>query len=381
MIKSETVGIILAGGQGSRLGSLTSTIAKPAVPFGGKYRIIDFALSNCANSSIQNVGVITQYEPLALHNHIGNGAPWGLNRNHAGISILTPYASLEGENWFEGTAHAIYQNIHFIDSHNPDYLLVLSGDHIYKMDYREMIDFHKEKAAALTVGVIPVPSDQASRFGIMNTDLTGRIQDFEEKPAIPKSNLASMGIYVFNWPRLRQYLVENQDKKVTLEDFGQHVIPKYLENGEYVYAYPFSGYWKDVGTIESLWNANMEFLDPAHSLNIRDSHWRIYSTNPNTRSQFLTDTAEVTNSIVTDGCYIAGKVDTSVLSHNVRVGKNAVIENSVVMSNAIIGENTRIEYAIVGENAELHEGESLIGTKDSIAVLGSDIENGGSTHA
>ena len=376
MIKSETVAIILAGGQGSRLGSLTSNIAKPAVPFGGKYRIIDFALSNCANSSIQNVGVITQYQPLELHNHMGNGAPWGLNRNNAGLSIFTPYVSLEGENWFEGTAHAIYQNIHFIDSHNPDYLLVLSGDHIYKMDYRDMIEFHKEKAAALTVGVIPVPIEEASRFGVMNTDLTGRIQEFEEKPEHPKSNLASMGIYVFNWPRLRQYLIENQDKKMSLEDFGKHVIPKYLENGEYVYAYAFQNYWKDVGTIESLWQANMEFLDPNHSLNIRDSEWRIYSTTPSTRSQFLTETAAVTNSVVTDGCYIAGEVDTSVISHNVTIGKNAVIKNSVIMPNTTIEENARIEYAIVGENSFVHEGVRLIGKESDIAVLGSNEEKG-----
>ena len=368
--------MVLAGGQGSRLGKLTKEIAKPAVPFGGNYRIIDFALSNCANSSIQNVGVITQYQPLELHNHIGNGAPWGLNRNNAGLSILTPYVSLEGENWFEGTAHAIYQNIHFIDSHNPDYLLVLSGDHIYKMDYRNMIEFHKEKAAALTVGVIPVPIEEASRFGVMNTDLTGRIQEFEEKPEHPKSNLASMGIYVFNWPRLRQYLIENQDKKMSLEDFGKHVIPKYLENGEYVYAYAFQNYWKDVGTIESLWQANMEFLDPNHSLNIRDSEWRIYSTTPSTRSQFLTETAAVTNSVVTDGCYIAGEVDTSVISHNVTIGKNAVIKNSVIMPNTTIEENARIEYAIVGENSFVHEGVRLIGKESDIAVLGSNEEKG-----
>lgn len=377
MMKSETVAIILAGGQGTRLGKLTANIAKPAVPFGGKYRIIDFALSNCANSGIQNVGLITQYQPLALHNHVGNGAPWGLNRHHSGVSILTPYASMEGENWFEGTAHAIYQNIHFIDSHNPDYLLVLSGDHIYKMDYRDMIEYHKEKAAALTVGVIPVPIEEASRFGIMNTDLTGRIREFDEKPEHPKSNLASMGIYVFNWSRLRQYLVENQDKKFTLEDFGKHVIPKYLENGEHVYAYAFQGYWKDVGTIESLWQANMEFLDPDHSLNIRDSDWRIYSLIPNTTPQYLTETAQVNNTMVTDGCYVAGTVDRSILSHNVRIGKNAVVKNSFLMPNAVVGENAHVEHAIVGENSIIHDGAKVIGNENEIAVVGYNEEKGG----
>src|SRR5690625_1720820 len=236
-MKTETLAIILAGGRGTRLGKLTDNIAKPAVPFGGRYRIIDFALSNCANSGIRNVGVITQYQPLALNEHVGNGAAWGLNRHHAGVSILSPYSNMEGANWFDGTSHAIFQNIPFIDSHNPDYLLILSGDHIYKMDYEKMIEYHKEKAAALTIGVIPVPWEEAPRFGIMNTDVSGRITDFEEKPETPQSNLASMGIYAFNWARLRQYLIENQGKRNQLEDFGKNVIPKYLENNESVYAY------------------------------------------------------------------------------------------------------------------------------------------------
>lgn len=376
-MKSETVGIILAGGQGTRLGKLTANIAKPAVPFGGKYRIIDFALSNLANSGIQNVGVITQYQPLILNNHVGNGAPWGLNRHHAGVSILPPYSSMEGENWFEGTAHAIYQNIHFVDNHNPDYLLVLSGDHIYKMDYQRMIDSHKEKAASLTVGVIPVPIEEASRFGIMNTDLTGRITEFEEKPDHPKSNLASMGIYVFNWPRLRQYLVENQEKQKTLEDFGKHVIPTYIKNGESVYAYEFDEYWKDVGTIESLWQANMEFLDPEHSLKIRDRDWRIYSLTPSTTPQFLTETANVKNAMITDGCIVEGNVERSILSHNVTIGKNAVIKDSFIMANAQIGENAQVEYAIVGEDAVIYDGAKLVGNEEEIAVLGYNEEKGG----
>lgn len=376
-MKTETVAMILAGGQGSRLGKLTKQIAKPAVPFGGNYRIIDFAISNCANSGIKDVGVVTQYQPLVLNSHVGNGSSWGLNRHNGGATILQPYSSVDGEKFFKGTAHAIYQNIDYLDQKDPEYVVVLSGDHIYKMDYEKMLDYHKEKDAILTVGVMPVPWEDTSRFGVMNTDQTDRIIEFQEKPEHAKSNLASMGIYIFNWSRLKQYLVDNQSKNRQMEDFGHHVIPAYLRNSEAVYAYSFRGYWKDVGTIESLWSANMEFLDPNHELNIRDREWRVYSRNPNTTPQFLTSSARVTDSMVTDGCYVAGEVTHSILSHNVKVGKNTVIKDSVVMPNAVIGENVTIDKAIIGEGAHIYDGAELIGKEDDIAVVGYGEEVGG----
>lgn len=376
-MKTETVAMILAGGQGSRLGKLTKQIAKPAVPFGGNYRIIDFALSNCVNSGINTVGVVTQYQPLVLNRHVGNGASWGLNRHNGGATILQPYSSVDGEKFFKGTAHAIYQNITFIDSQNPDYVAILSGDHIYKMDYEKMLDFHKQKAASLTVGVMPVPWEEASRFGVMNTDRTDRIIEFQEKPSEPKSNLASMGIYIFNWPRLKQYLIDNQSKNRKMDDFGHHVIPAYLRNSESVFAYAFEGYWKDVGTIESLWEANMEFLDPDHELDIRDTNWRVYSQNPNTTPQMLTEDAKVKNSMVTDGCYIAGEIDHSILSHNVKVGKGSVIKDSVIMPGAVIGENVVIEKAIVGEHAHIYDDASVVGKNGEISVVGYGEEVGG----
>lgn len=376
-MKTETVAMILAGGQGSRLGKLTKQIAKPAVPFGGNYRIIDFALSNCANSGIKDVGVVTQYQPLILNRHVGNGSSWGLNRNDGGATILQPYSSIDGEKFFKGTAHAVYQNIDFIDSKNPDYVVILSGDHIYKMDYEKMLEHHKEKAASLTVAVMPVPWEEASRFGVMATDRTDRIIEFQEKPEEPKSNLASMGIYIFNWPRLKQYLVDNQAKNRQMEDFGHHVIPAYLRNSEAIYAYSFEGYWKDVGTIESLWNANMEFLDPNHELKTEKKDWRVYSTNPNTTPQYLTDTSKVVNSMITDGCYVSGEVDHSILSHNVKVGKGSVVKDSFIMNNVVIGENVTIEKAIIGEGARIYDGAEVIGTKEEIAVVGYAEEVGG----
>lgn len=369
--------MVLAGGQGSRLGKLTKEIAKPAVSFGGRYRIIDFALSNCANSGIKNVGVVTQYKPLELNAHVGNGSAWGLNSHDGGATILQPYSSIEGENWFKGTAHAVYQNIDYIDNYNPDYVLVLSGDHIYKMDYQKMLDFHKEKNAALTVGVIPVPLEEASRFGIMNTDETGRIIEFEEKPEHPKNNLASMGIYIFSWPRLKQYLVDNQAKNREMLDFGHHVIPAYLRNSENVFAYAFRDYWKDVGTVESLWEANMEFIDPNHDLNIRDDNWRVYTKNVAAPPQFLTETSSVKNAMVTDGCYVSGEVEHSILSYNVKVGKGSKIKDSFIMPGATIGENVTVDHAIIGENAVIHDGAQLIGKDKEIAVLGKDEIIGG----
>lgn len=376
-MKNEMVAMILAGGQGTRLGVLTKNIAKPAVPFGGKYRIIDFAMSNCINSGITTVGVVTQYQPLVLNDHIGNGAAWGLNTKDGGATILQPYSSSDGEKWFKGTANAIFQNISYIDSKNPDYVLILSGDHIYKMDYSAMLDFHKEKEASLTIGVIPVPIEEASRFGIMNTDQGGRIIDFEEKPAKPQSNLASMGIYIFNWPTLRRYLLEDHAKERKLEDFGKNVIPTYLDNNENCYAYAFNGYWKDVGTISSLWEANMEVLDPNHPLNLSEGSWRIYTRMPVSPPQFITDTASISDSFVTDGCYVAGDIRHSILSQDVKIGLDAQVNHSVVMEGATIGSSCEIEYAIIGERAVIADGASIIGKKDAIAVVGAGEVIGG----
>ncbi|WCG33082.1 glucose-1-phosphate adenylyltransferase [Enterococcus dispar] len=368
-MKTEMLAMILAGGQGTRLGKLTKNIAKPAVPFGGRYRIIDFTLSNCANSGIRNVGVVTQYQPLALNYHIGNGASWGLDGINSGVTILQPFSSSEGSKWFEGTAHAIYQNIAYIDQMDPQYVLVLSGDHIYKMDYEEMLETHKANNASLSVAVIEVPIKEASRFGIMNTDENDRIIEFEEKPAEPKNNLASMGIYIFNWGRLRNVLMNSYSKDGQMIDFGKHVIPNYLESGENVFAYRFSGYWKDVGTIDSLWEANMEFIEPEMELAIRKKSWRVFSTNTISPPHFLTQTASVKNSLIVDGCYISGEINHSILSDDVQVKEGTVITNSVVMPGATIGKNVKINRAIIGENAIVGD-DAVIDGSDEIAVVG-----------
>lgn len=379
-MKNEMIAMILAGGQGTRLGKLTRETAKPAVPFGGRYRIIDFVLSNCANSGIKQIGVVTQYEPLELNDHIGNGEPWGLSGHEKGATILQPYTNADGEKWFEGTANAITQNIPFIDSKNPEYVLILSGDHIYKMDYDAMLQAHKDNEADLTVGVIPVDIKEASRFGIMNTDDSGRIIEFEEKPKEPKSNLASMGIYIFNWKKLRKYLVDDDNTIKGMMDFGHDVIPAYLENGERIHAYSFHGYWKDVGTIDSLWEANMELLDPDHTLNIRDDNWRIYSKNPVAPPQFISENGKVNEAMMADGCYIDGTVEHSIVSQNVTLGSNSLVENSIIMANATIGDNVTIKYAIVGEFADIKDGAQVIGTRDDIQVIGYEETVGGTDH-
>ncbi|MGT2749696.1 glucose-1-phosphate adenylyltransferase [Streptococcus orisasini] len=368
-MKNEMLALILAGGQGTRLGKLTQSIAKPAVQFGGRYRIIDFALSNCANSGINNVGVITQYQPLALNNHIGNGSSWGLDGIDSGTTVLQPYSATEGNRWFQGTSHAIYQNIDYIDSINPEYVLILSGDHIYKMDYDDMLQTHKDNMASLTVAVIDVPLKEASRFGIMNTDSNDRIVEFEEKPKEPKSTKASMGIYIFNWDRLRTMLVDAEKNNIDMSDFGQNVIPAYLESGERVYTYNFKGYWKDVGTIESLWEANMEYIGEDNELHSRDRSWKIYSRNLIAPPNFITDEADVKDSLVVDGCFVSGKVEHSILSTNVQVREGAEIKDSFIMSGAVIGEGAKITRAIVGEGAKIGEGVVVDGT-DEVQVIG-----------
>ena len=368
-MKNEMLALILAGGQGTRLGKLTQSIAKPAVQFGGRYRIIDFALSNCANSGINNVGIITQYQPLALNSHIGNGSSWGLDGINSGATILQPYSATEGNRWFQGTSHAIYQNIDYIDSINPEYVLILSGDHIYKMDYDDMLQTHKDNMASLTVAVIDVPLKEASRFGIMNTDSNDRIVEFEEKPEQPKSTKASMGIYIFNWDRLRTMLVDAEKNNIDMSDFGKNVIPAYLESGERVYTYNFNGYWKDVGTIESLWEANMEYIGEDNDLHSRDRSWKIYSKNLIAPPNFITEEAHVKDSLVVDGCFVSRKVEHSILSTNVQVKEGAQIKDSFIMSGAVIGEGAKITRAIVGEGAKIGEDVEIDGTEE-VQVIG-----------
>ena len=368
-MKNEMLALVLAGGQGTRLGKLTQSIAKPAVQFGGRYRIIDFALSNCTNSGIHNVGVITQYQPLALNSHIGNGSSWGLDGIDSGATILQPYSATEGNRWFEGTSHAIYQNIDYIDSINPEYVLILSGDHIYKMDYDDMLQTHKENMASLTVAVIDVPLKEASRFGIMNTDSNDRIVEFEEKPEHPKSTKASMGIYIFNWKRLREVLVNAEKNHVDMSDFGKNVIPAYLEAGDRVYTYNFDGYWKDVGTIESLWEANMEYIGDYNALNSRDRSWKIYSKNLIAPPNYIAKEAVVKDSLIVDGCFVSGKVTHSILSTNVQVKAGAEITDSFVMSGAIIGPGAKINRAIIGEGAVIGENVVIDGSEE-VQVVG-----------
>lgn len=373
MGKKEIVAMILAGGQGSRLGVLTKNLAKPAIPFGGKYRIIDFPLSNCSNSGIYAVGVLTQYKPFELNSHIGIGNPWDLDRRDGGVSILPPYQEEKGGKWYKGTANAIYQNIEFIDNYDPEYILVLSGDHIYKMNYDSMLDFHKENNADATIAVINVPLKEASRFGIMNTNDDLTIYEFEEKPKKPKSTNASMGIYIFNWQILKRYLIEDELDLESSNDFGKNIIPKMLNNGSKLMAYPFDGYWKDVGTIESLWEANMDLLKENNTLNLHDEFWKIYSVNPVRPAQFIGKDAKVKNSLVVEGCTVYGEVENSVIFQGVHVGKNAVIKNSVIMTNAYIEDDVIIDKAIIGNDVVVKRG-SKIGDGKKIAVVASENE-------
>ena len=366
--KQEVVAMLLAGGQGSRLGVLTRNLAKPAVPFGGKYRIIDFPLSNCVNSGIETVGVLTQYQPLELNDYIGNGQPWDLDSNTAGVHILPPYQKKRGTDWYKGTANAIYQNIPFIERYNPDYVVVLSGDHIYKMDYSKMLAFHKEKNAACTIAVYEVPMAEASRFGILNTNEDGSIYEFDEKPKVPKSNKASMGIYVFTWEKLRKYLEEDEENPKSQNDFGKNVLPAMLNAGEKMFAYRFEGYWKDVGTIESLWESNMDLLNPNVPLDLSDDQWRIYARNPVMPPHYVAKDAHVQNSLVAEGCNVYGEIDFAVLFAGVYVAPGAVVKDSIVMPGARIEEGARVQYAIVAEN-------SVVGAGAVVGERPEDMEN------
>lgn len=353
--KTECLAMLLAGGQGSRLGILTKNIAKPAVPYGGKYRIIDFPLSNCINSGIETVGVLTQYQPLELNDYIGNGRPWDLDRSYGGVHILSPYQQIKGTEWYKGTANAIYQNINFIDRYNPEYVAVLSGDHIYKMDYNKMLKFHKEKDAACTIAMLEVPWEEASRFGLMFVNDDGSISEFEEKPKNPKSNKASMGVYIFTWSKLRQYLIDDENNPESGNDFGHDVIPAMHANGERMFAYKFDGYWKDVGTIDSLWEANLDLLNPKVDLDLSDDSWKIYSRNPSAPPHFVSANAKLENSMVGEGCYIGGEVDYSVLFSNVTVEEGAKVRYSIIMPGTTIKAGATVEYSIIAENAVIEE--------------------------
>lgn len=382
--KQTTVAMILAGGQGSRLGVLTRKLAKPAVPYGGKYRIIDFPLSNCVNSGIEAVGVLTQYQPLVLNEYIGNGQPWDLDGIYDGVTCLSPYQQMDGAHWYSGTANAIYRNINFIERYDPEYVVVLSGDHIYKMDYAKMISAHKKNNAACTIAVIDVPLDEASRFGILNTNPDGSIYEFEEKPKNPKSTNASMGIYVFSWSKLRKYLEEDEANPASSNDFGKDVLPAMLEAGERMFAYEFEGYWKDVGTIDSLWEANMDLLDPKTKLDLSGETEKIYSRNPSMHPQYIGENAKIQNSLVSDGCDVDGTIEFSVLFPGVTIGTGATVTASILMPGAVVEEGAVVEYAIVSENAVIKKNAHIGNKRENvnsdddwgIAVIGDGITIG-----
>ena len=380
-IKKKCVAMLLAGGQGSRLYALTQKVAKPAIPYGGKNRFIDFPLSNCINSGIDTVGVLTQYQPMVLNEYIGNGQPWDLDKMHGGVHVLPPYQTAAGASWYEGTANAIYQNMAFIERYDPEYVIVLGGDHIYKMDYSKMLDYHIANNADSTIAVIDVPRSEASRFGIMTCDEEGRIVDFTEKPKEPKSTLASMGIYVFSWEKLRKYLIENENANPGSKDFGKDIIPAMLANDERLFAYEFEGYWKDVGTLDSLWEANMDLLSPSVPLNLYDPNWKVYSRHNNMPPQYIGKNAHVENSMITEGSVVDGTVDFSIISSGVTIEEGASVKYSIVMPGTTIKKNAVVEYAIIGENCVV-ESDAMIGMNPEsvpnrddwgIAVLGHNI--------
>lgn len=382
MVRKEMIAMLLAGGQGSRLGVLTSDVAKPAVSFGGKYRIIDFPLSNCINSGIDTVGVLTQYQPLELNEYLGNGQPWDLDRLYGGVHVLPPYQTAKGSNWYKGTANAIYQNINFIERYEPKYVLILSGDHIYKMNYEKMLARHKEKGADCTIAVLDVPKEEASRFGIMTCEEGGRIVKFSEKPKNPDSTLASMGIYIFSWEKLKKYLVEDEEDPSSENDFGKNIIPKMLSQQERMFAYNFEGYWKDVGTIDSLWEANMDLLNPAVPFDVWDNSWKIYSRTRNLPPHYMGGDAVVENSMVGEGCTVEGFVDFSVLFQSVTVERGATVRDSIVMPGSVIKKGANVQYAIIGENCVVEEGATVGQRPENmedmdkwgIAVLGNGVK-------
>ena len=382
--KAECIAMLLAGGQGSRLGILTKNIAKPAVPYGGKYRIIDFPLSNCVNSGIYTVGVLTQYQPLELNDYIGNGAAWDLDRANGGVHILSPYQQIKGSEWYKGTANAIYQNINFIDRYDPEYVCILSGDHIYKMDYAKMLAYHKEKNADCTIAMLEVPWEEASRFGLMLVNDEGEITAFEEKPEVPSSNKASMGVYIFTWKKLREYLLADEADPNSSNDFGKNLIPAMHNAGERLFAYQFDGYWKDVGTIDSLWEANLDLLRPSVDLDLSDNSWRIYSKTPVSPPHFVSDKASVENSMISEGCTIDGEIDYSVLFADVTVEEGAVVDSSIIMPGTVVKKGAVVQYAIVAENAVIESG-AVVGEKPEnvanrddwgVAVVGAGVTVG-----
>ena len=380
-MKKEVVAMLLAGGQGSRLYALTSNVAKPAVPFGGKYRIIDFPLSNCVNSGIDTVGVLTQYRPLELNSYLGNGQPWDLDRSDGGVHILPPYLG-EGEkgSWYKGTANAIYQNIGFLDLYDPEYVVVLSGDHIYKMDYSEMVDFHKKAGAACTISVLEVTMEEAKRFGILNVEADDKVYEFEEKPPQPKSNLASMGIYVFTWSKLRKYLIDDEADPNSSNDFGKNIIPNMLNAGEKLMAYRFAGYWKDVGTIDSLWDANMDLLAGSSSgLDMYDESWPVYARTPIKPPHVTGPDAKISHSMVTGGSQVDGTVENSVLFHSTTVEKGADIQYSILMPGATVKEGAKVYYSIIAENATVEPGATVGSAPDGSDGWGIAVVAGGVT--
>lgn len=370
MVKKEMIAMLLAGGQGSRLGVLTSKVAKPAVAFGGKYRIIDFPLSNCINSGVDTVGVLTQYQPLRLNSHIGIGIPWDLDRNIGGVSVLPPYEKSENSEWYTGTANAIYQNLEYMESFNPEYILILSGDHIYKMDYEVMLDFHKANNADVTIAVMPVPMEEASRFGIMIADENKRITDFEEKPAHPRSNLASMGIYIFNWKTLKEAFMALKDQPNL--DFGKHVIPYCHENDKPLYAYEFNGYWKDVGTLSSYWEANMELIDIVPEFNLYEEYWKIYTKSEIQPPQYFSKESKIERSIIGEGSEIYGEVYNSVIGCGVTIGAGTVVKDSIIMNQTVVGDGCEFNKAIIAE-------ETKIGNNVKLGV-GEEAENDTAPH-
>ena len=365
--KKKVIAMLLAGGQGSRLYALTQNVAKPAVPYGGKYRIIDFALSNCTNSGIDTVGVLTQYQPLVLNEYIGNGQPWDLDRMYGGVHVLSPFETKEGADWFQGTANAIYQNMRFIERYDPEYVIVLGGDHIYKMDYSKLVEFHEKNQADGTIAVINVPMEEASRFGIMTVDDENRVVRFTEKPKEPESTLASMGIYCFTWQKLKKYLIENENANTGSKDFGKDIIPAMLANKERLFAYTFDGYWKDVGTLDSLWEANMDLLSPSVPLDLYDRKWKIYARHNNMPPQYIGDSAKIENSMITEGSNINGEVDFSIIFSGVTIEEGAVVNYSILMPGTVVKSGAVVEYAIVGENCVVESGARIGTSPESIA--------------